>query len=406
MIVYPGIEKPVIRPDHYDRKIASDTTNLFGYVEKFGSFPIDEKHPLNHVDGLILCRLSYMYFEGLLGSSFHRSAKIKDIGPKYLELVKIDSCTVLQIEDVKLMEMIMNAKRFANWKLTGYQSIYSEKNTEQFAAVTVLLPNKTAFISYRGTDGSLNGWREDFNLGFLGILPSDIDALKYLKDAIENLSDRYDNFMVGGHSKGGNLAAYAASCLPVQDKKKISKVLLIDAPGFRRDVFEKLKYKSLGKKVEAFSPCQSLFGVILYNIAPIRVVVSDKLLAFQHDIYQWRIRGEDFYFGNFQSVTWAVKKMSKDVFETMSHEEVERCLDMLFGILKESNKKASGPAMNMNWSRILGMLFLLRKLSKNERNLYFKIFGMVASQMRLIGLVDKKRQKGIHNVMDLMPKKS
>lgn len=375
-------------------EIKKNSSNIFSYVESYSNHPINDKYPLNNLDYLILCRISYMYFEGLLNEKYTYKPTLKEIGPKYLDLVKIDSCTVLQVEDVDLLSRIMNTKRYGNLRLTGYVSIYSEKNTEQFAALTIILPNKKAFISYRGTDGSLNGWREDFNLGFLGVLPSDIDALNYLDDTIKELEGTIDSFIVGGHSKGGNLAAYACCKTSKKNKKKIEKIVLLDAPGFRRDVILTMDINSIQNKVLAFGPCQSMIGVILYNIAPMKAVVSDKILVFQHDIYQWRISGLDFYYGSFQPVTWATKKMTKDVFETMNHEHLQQCLDMLFGIIKDSNNSSSTPAAGItNWSRMFSIIFLLRKLNKDERNTYLKLFSMVSKQIKVIEKADKNRSR-------------
>lgn len=364
--------------------------DVFSYVERKKGTPISPDYPFNDVDALILSRVAYMSFEGLVAADFDKSVAIKDIADEYLKLTSNEERGVLQEEDVKLMRQIKDCRRFNNLRLCGYRTFFSLEKQEQFAALTILLPDMTAFISFRGTDGTLNGWREDFDLGFLGIIPSDKDALKYAKKAVDSL---YPSIKVrlGGHSKGGNLASYVVCQFPKQYKERLVGCWIFDAPGFRRDAFDTLRKKGLEGKIHAFAPIQSIIGMILYSIASYQPVVSRSSLVFQHDIYNWCVAGDHLVPGAFSPLCYAFKKMSKDTFETMDLNHLEACIDMLFGIIKEHSRNSDG-TLDSGVSRLFSLLSILRKIPKEYRETLIGCIARVNRQIKRIQEAAKKRK--------------
>lgn len=366
--------------------------DVFDYIQRQGGFGFTKGHPFNEVDALILSRVAYMYFEDLVPQDFGRSVRLKEIADDYLVGAEKGTRPVLQAEDVELMRSIKDSHRFATVRLTGYRSYFSVKHQEQFSALTVVLPDKTAFISFRGTDGSLNGWREDFDLGFLGVIPSDKDAFRYAKDAIESLSG-VSGFRIGGHSKGGNLASYVACKLPKRLKDKVIGVYIFDAPGFRQDVIAKLSLGSLAKVTHAFAPVQSIIGMILYSPCVYTPVVSRKALVFQHDIYNWCIEGKSFVRGAFLGLCYGVKKMTRDVFETMDIDHVENCIDMLFGAIRQQKNDGDNSSMDIGVTRMFSLLLLLRKIPKVYRKTLLYAFSKVTDHIKRIQEAAKMRKK-------------
>ena len=388
--VFQGVESVPKIPDRPGRK--QTYGDIFSYIEEKGRFPIGSKYPFNEVDALVLSRVAYLYFEGLVGPDFRSRTKIKDIADTYLSLTKKDAISVLQAEDVHLVKAIKNTRRFGELKLTGYRSYFSEDDVEQFAGVTIILTDKTAFISFRGTDGSLNGWREDFDLGFLGVIPSDRDALKYAKEAMDSLP-KVEAFYIGGHSKGGNLAAYTACTLPRRLKVMVKHVYIFDAPGFRKDVYQTLDRDSLAERTSAYAPSQSIIGMILYTIAPYTAVLSRRSLFFQHDTYNWCVDGDRLARGRFQRISYGVKRMSKDFFETMDIRYLEGCIDTLFSAIRSERGAMRNGTMDVNLSRMFSLMMMLRRIPPDHRRTFLSIFSSVTSHMRRIASVERRRVK-------------
>ena len=370
----------------------NDFTDIFGYLEAHGDEPIGARAPLNEVDALIISRLAYLYFEGLVGPSYTAKVKIGDIAGTYLSLSKTDAISFLLEEDFHLVTAIQNRARFSRIKVCGYRTFFSEKEVKQFAAMTFILPNRMAYIAFRGTDGSLSGWREDFDIGFLGVIPSDLDALRYARETMEALPNM-KGFYIGGHSKGGNLAQYAAFKLSKRLKERIAGVYIFDAPGFRRDVFTKLDRETLSDRIFGFAPTQSVVGMILYSGVIYTPIVSRNFLLLQHDIYNWCVQGKSLVRGRFQSLPYAVKRMSKEFFETMDIPQLERCIDALFGAIRVERGDMRNASLDISLARMVSMVFMVRRVPPAERKTFLKVFSTIARNMKSIVSIERDRDK-------------
>ncbi len=387
---YPGVKANPARPLRVTRR--SSFGDIFTYIAAKGGRTIGVRAPFTEVDALILSRVAYLYLEGLSPTDFRSKVKIKDIGDTYLKLSKTDAISILQAEDVHLMQAIKGTRRFGNIAVTGYQSFFSEESVEQFAAMTLLLPDGTAYISFRGTDGSLSGWREDFDLAFLGIIPSHKRALKYAREAMDSLP-KVKAFYIGGHSKGGNLASYAACKLPKRLKRSIKAVYIFDAPGFRRDVFTVLDRDSLLDRTFAYAPCQSIIGMILYSPAPYTPILSRSSLFYQHDLYNWCVQGDSLARSDFQRISYGVKRMSKDFFETMDVRHLQGCIDVLFSAIRAEKGSMRNATMDINLARMVSLVMLLRRIPAAERRTFIKVFSTVADHVRRLAEIERARLK-------------
>lgn len=195
--------------------------NIFDYM-KWRDIDL-QKVEFNEIDNLILSRLSYFPFDGILSKKEEITLK------EAYERTKILGTTgrTLQAEDIDLYPILANSKRFGKVKITEFINKIELVEEEQFSAITVLLPDKTIYVSYRGTDNTIIGWKEDFNMSFSELVASQTDAVNYLND----IAKKYPNeIRVGGHSKGGNLAVYAAAFCKEEIKKRIIKVYNNDGP--------------------------------------------------------------------------------------------------------------------------------------------------------------------------------
>lgn len=125
--------------------------------------------------------------------------------------------------------------RFRAVEVGLYLSEFDPAREMQFAAMTFFYRDAFAFVGFRGTDESIVGWKEDFNMAYAMPVPAQDQASRYLATAAPYLPER---IIVGGHSKGGNLAEYAALHAPADVQNRIVRVYNLDGPGFKEDVRE------------------------------------------------------------------------------------------------------------------------------------------------------------------------
>lgn len=215
--------------------------NILEYIIWRGDLTFKQSE-LNEVDSLILSRFSYFPLDGLFFDD--KKITIKEAYDRLLS-IGIDDKKILQIEDKDLFPALANSKRFGELYITNYINKIDKEEEKQFSAVTIILPDNTIYISYRGTDNTLVGWKEDFNLSFDVDVPSQYDAVAYLEKTTRKTKKK---IRLGGHSKGGNLAVYAAIFCDDKTKNQILEVYNHDGPGMSSNVIEKKEYKKNDSK--------------------------------------------------------------------------------------------------------------------------------------------------------------
>lgn len=190
-----------------------------------------------------------------------------------------------------LMFALAASPRFRDVEMSECASVFDEGARTQFAALSFSYKNEFAFVGFRGTDCSFTGWREDFDMAYMNRVPAQESAVRYL-DAVASRLPK--TLYVGGHSKGGNLAMYAAAKCASKVRSRIDRVFSFDAPGFRRDALSEGEWRSLTSSVERYVPRESLIGMLMEHPVPCAVVQSNLAGAWQHDPFSWGVDGFDF----------------------------------------------------------------------------------------------------------------
>ena len=188
---------------------------------------------------------------------------------------------------------MLASKRYQNIKV-GFP-ISSKQHLKQFYAVTFVLPHRVAFISYRGTDVTINGWKEDLIIAYREGIPTQKDAVEYFKDAISCFKGQ---FYIGGHSKGGSLAFYAAMTMTRTLEKRLIKAYSFDGPGIREDLSSYPAYKRVREKLVKYITSNDMIGVIYNQVPEAKIVYSPGILLGGHDVFAWQIdliKGDFFY---------------------------------------------------------------------------------------------------------------
>lgn len=199
-------------------------------------------------------------------------------------------------KDLRLIKSVISSNRFKDILLCfnadyNYTDSADLDNVCKFGAITFILKKDLAYVAFKGTDYSLLGWREDFNMAYLSSIPSQKLALYYLNYVSLFLNTK---LIVGGHSKGGNLAVYCSTYTHSLVKERIIKVYNNDGPGFIDNIYNSLEYKQIENKIKFYTPFISVVGILLNHTNNYTVVISNVNTVFQHEPYTWQVENSDF----------------------------------------------------------------------------------------------------------------
>ena len=259
--------------------------NISDYISEYGDKTFDER-PFNEVDSLVFAELSYLYFERLMGFT-PPDKTLSELSENTKELVER---TLLQKRNTVLLSNAATSKRFGSVRVGWVDHAFDEEKTVQFAAVTFMLECGTAVVTFRGTDTTIVGWKEDFSMAFLSEIPAQGLAVDYInKVAAEVKRD----LIVCGHSKGGNLAVYASVFCEKEVRDRIIAVYNHDGPGFNEKIFTKTEYVELNDRIYKIIPHDSLIGILLEHTNDYKVVSCGSASIGQHNPFTWKVKDEN-----------------------------------------------------------------------------------------------------------------
>ncbi len=263
--------------------------NLLDYLSWRGDLSLGQV-PFGPVDALALSALAYIPFDGLVGAA-ERPVPLGQAALDWLALPPPRRGQRRRDSELDLLRALAGSPRFSGMGLCCCADRFLPQEETQFAALAVLLGDGSAFLSFRGTDGTLVGWKEDFNLSFLNVIPAQRASAAY----IEAFSASFPGPMIlGGHSKGGNLAVAGASMCPMAARDRIRTVYAFDSPGFTDYLLAQPGYQELRTRIRSFVPQSSVVGLLLDHEEPLAVVRSGQEGLFQHDLYSWQVAGPGF----------------------------------------------------------------------------------------------------------------
>lgn len=258
--------------------------NIYSYLKWRGDIDL-AKSPFNEIDALVLSIFSYLNLPEIV-SDTDKTISIADAAEKYFA-----QDTYRNNHDYyqTLFKLMASANRFKNAKLSYYVNTLTDQT--QFSAIKIQLTNGINFIAFRGTDDSLVGWKEDFEISFKTTVAQK-QAVSYLSQ-IMNQDD--EDYMLGGHSKGGNLAEYAALNIEPKLRKRIKRIYTFDSPGIAQEVGNQLPEKFLQETLYRYVPEFSIIGRLFEpNNIPAVIVESSRKSLSQHDAFSWEITGSHF----------------------------------------------------------------------------------------------------------------
>lgn len=282
--------------------------NLLDYLAtEFAPF---EEKPFNPVDSAVLSQFCMVRAEGVVPALRERKTFL-DLGTvvenllspargavRFTDALRAElyptMFTVLAPDLVKQNLLALAASpRFRDVRVRDYLSLFDTERQTQFAAMTFVYRKEFAYVGFRGTDTSLTGWRENFNMAYTSPVPAQEQAARYLQAVASRPVKR---LMVGGHSKGGNLAAYAALKSSPAVRDCIERVYTHDGPGFKAGTFEPGDWATLESRIHRTVPQDSIIGMLMESHAVPRVVKSTARGIDQHSVFTWEVAGDDFVY--------------------------------------------------------------------------------------------------------------
>ena len=260
------------------------------YLELRGDITLDER-PFNDVDNLVLATLSYLDLTGIAGGPGEPGVRVTDACGELLSRAGGDLASrvrSLATIDERFVVALGGSVRLGDAVLRSYVDVRDDERVMQFSAVTVDLPNGESYVAFRGTDTTLVGWRENFILSF-AVTQAQRASAEYLARELELAVAEGRRVRVGGHSKGGNLAAYAAASCPVALSGAVERIYSNDGPGMDRTVLPVSCHDVMGERYVRIVPAYSVVGRLFSDDAPCQVVRSSATRSLQHDPLTWQV---------------------------------------------------------------------------------------------------------------------
>ena len=334
--------------------------------------------PFNDIDNLILSAITYTPLDKVCNSlTDNESISLFKAAELYFKINPIENFPEEEehfLRSALLLKKASNTRRFGKIRITNYINEVIPESEVQFSAMTFILPDHSAYIAFRGTDQTIVGWQEDFNMSFKNQTSGQLKSVEY----VNRIAEKYRAIRIGGHSKGGNFSVYGAAFSNSSVHDKIINIYSNDGPGFRDEILNSPEYLSILDKIISIIPEQSMVGMILGNEYNHKIVKSSASGIMQHDAFSWQLIGN-----NFETVqepgVWSnvFNGTLKEWLNGISDEDREQFVSIIFNSMAE---EAGSSASSLPDSRkiVLAIGKHLKDLPKNKQALFFDILSKLA----------------------------
>ena len=334
--------------------------NIVDYLAWRGDIPF-EVSPWNEVDGLLLATLSYLNFHGVRDA---RGWTLKEA--KRIDLL-IESPDNSFRPRRDAFYAMADSARFGESRMHHFVAMTDEETSMQFSAMCLDLPDGTMVVVYRGTDNTLVGWREDFNMAYQTWVPGQEAAGYYLTQAAKT-TDRPLRLI--GHSKGGNLAAYAAAAAPPEVQDRIEGIWSYDGPGMNRETSTGEGFLRIADRIRSYIPQTSIIGLLMDYFQPYTVVRSSAAGLGQHDPISWQVYGRRF------EELERIDRKAEIVCET---EQRGAFVDALFQMADTTNATRMSDILNEKYRSLRKMMGGRKDLDPETRRVFNRLMAQAVT---------------------------
>jgi pimeloyl-ACP methyl ester carboxylesterase len=308
---------------------------MIKYLTEYGNISFDEA-PLNDVDRLIFSQLAYMDFEEA-ADELRKNPANTSFSYALAHAVWADSddpsedrFAFQKKDDRQLAALAAQCMRYKQIRFVDFYRQYNALTQTQFAALTLRINDGHLLIAFRGTDNTLAGWKEDFNMAFM----DEIEAQRLARLYIEEHSPEADRITVCGHSKGGNLALYAAAFCRESVQRRIDAAVSFDGPGFNEHIIQSKGFRRMEDRMHVIMPGSSIVSMLFDQPKNTRLIESRMFSVFQHYPYFWNTEKMDFIYTDRRSTVSAL--MGKTVcglMEKLEAEDREHLIEEVYGLI-------------------------------------------------------------------------
>lgn len=340
---------------------------LFKYVKETYNKTLEEK-PFNLMDAFIFSLISYVPFEDLPLEEAYTVLEALDV----INALNTKGYNKRKAKEIELTKEVLQSKRFENIELLHPKSLKVEATELRFFAISLRI-NDIFYISYRGTDSTVIGWKEDLNMSFMPYIPAHEEAKKYLDEIITIYNPT--SISLGGHSKGGSLAVYTSI---FYDESLFDYVYSFDGPGFSKSFYDDVAYNKICNKVIKIVPESSIIGMLLHQNDTYKVIKSVSHSIMQHDPFNWIIKNNEFIF--VPDITDKYKRLSIAINQWVEGETIEtrkRFCEAIYSVFKELNIdefKNSSYNAKMFLLCIPKVIPFIKNTDKEDAKLVFDLF--------------------------------
>ncbi len=347
--------------------------NFLTYLKWRGDLLIKD-HPFNEVDALMLTELVYIHFEGVVPNVGEEGCiSLREANNKY---VKSTTREMLYYKDKEILfDELAMSPRFADMTLCNYVSMLDIEEQQQFAAMHINITPNLTFIAFRGTDSTVTGWREDFNMSYMMPVPAQESAVGYVNKTAKGMFKKY---WLGGHSKGGNLAIYSGVFCNPKIQKKIVKINSFDGPGFTRKMVDDVAYRLVENRIFAYVPESSIVGMLMEHEEDYKVVQSSEFGLLQHEGFSWLVDRDAFVLAN--DVGDFSKSFSvtlKNWLAGMSTEQRKGVVDAFFDVFAQAGIHDFTEIVDMDVKTAGALVKAVAKVPQEHRERMAKLIKLL-----------------------------
>lgn len=373
--------------------------NLLDYLDWRGDLTLDQS-PFNEVDNLILAELSFVDFRDIVpapgeGESVNLRQAAEAFFTRFPAGEKIDMGVLVPSAIPDMLRKMAMSNRFRDMKLNCFVDWLDVGKGEQFAALAVETGDGGVYLSFRGTDDTLAGWKEDFELACMPEVPAQKKAMEYVKGAAKQFPRV--KLRLGGHSKGGNLAVYAAVFCPATVQRRIIDVWSNDGPGFHDAILDLPEHRRVEDRIHSIVPKSSVVGMLLEHEETYQVVDSDQKGFMQHDGFSWQVLGNRFV--KLRQVTpqaHLCDQALRELVHAMPVEEREKFVTALFDVLTASGAVTLTDLKADSFKAAGAMVKAMKDLNRETRDGLWNFVGLLFKsnlRMTLEGIQEETERK-------------
>ena len=353
--------------------------NLMDYLDWRGDLTLAVS-PFNEVDALILAELSFVDFEGIVPPpEVGRGVRLNEAAEAFFARHggrDVDMGVLVPDGISQMLRKLMASPRFCGMTLNGYEALLDDEVEEQFSALTIDLGNGSIYISFRGTDDTIVGWKEDLNMSFLEEIPSQKQAVEYVARVARQYPEK--TLRIGGHSKGGNLAVYSAAKSSGDIQERIVAVHNNDGPGFIWDISKTPGHKRIAGRIHTVLPQTSVVGMLMEHEKHYQVVYSTYDGLYQHDGFSWQVKGTQFvHLDDFSREGKLVDEALSSWADSLNTQQREALAEALYSVFTATGAKTLSELNEEKLKSASAMLKTYKNLDRESRRMVsemFKIF--------------------------------